>query len=272
MNEKIIKVLFSGISEKIEEEIKIHLNNPECLSEFCDFENTKDLILNFHPEILITTIEYSLPEYKNRIIQLKIVAELSQIPFAVIINRSEKDPYLFLISNGITNLITSPINKNDFLNYLNRYLGFEKTPGSSTEIQCNDAESSLITNLVIQNRMFKDHLKKAKSQENQEIFKSSDHHKEIHSERINEHRAVENKLWEAYENGYFRLFYQPVISIESGKLAGFEALIRIIHPVDGLIPPDVFISIAESSAIIFPARSLDNRGGMPTDPEMEKYV
>ena len=100
--------------------------------------------------------------------------------------------------------------------------------------------------------MFKDHLKKVKSFDNLEFEKSSDHYKEIHSERINEHRAIENKLWEAYENGYFRLFYQPVISIESGKLAGFEALIRIIHPVDGLIPPDVFISIAETSAIIFP--------------------
>ena len=97
MNEKIIKVLFSGISENIEEEIKNHLNDPGCLSEFCDFEDTKDFIINFHPDILLTTIQSSLPDYENRIIQLKTISNASKIPFAIVVNWSEEDPYFFLI-------------------------------------------------------------------------------------------------------------------------------------------------------------------------------
>jgi len=243
MNDKIIKILFSEINGKNEEEIKKHLDDTEYLPEFCDFKDTEDFIINFHPDILITAIDSPLSDYKTRITQLKAISEASKKPFAVIVNRSEKDPYLFLINTGITKIITSPINKNDFQNYIRRYLCIEEPDDSSSDILNNDAKNSLISNLVVQNRMFKGHLKKVKA---------SGKIDEIHTKKINEHRAVEKKLWEAYENGYFRLYYQPVILIESGKLAGFEALIRIIHPVDGLISPDAFISVAESSAIIFP--------------------
>lgn len=48
----------------------------------------------------------------------------------------------------------------------------------------------------------------------------------------------------------FQLHYQPKISITTNKIIGAEALIRWQHPSQGLIGPDVFIPIAESSGHI----------------------
>ncbi|MBL8745429.1 MAG: EAL domain-containing protein [Phycisphaerae bacterium] len=44
--------------------------------------------------------------------------------------------------------------------------------------------------------------------------------------------------------------YQPIVEIESGRVAGFEALLRWNHPVHGEVPPDTFIPIAEDSSLI----------------------
>ena len=46
------------------------------------------------------------------------------------------------------------------------------------------------------------------------------------------------------------LFYQPIMEIKTGRLAGFEALMRWIHPTKGIISPLDFIPVAERSGQI----------------------
>jgi EAL domain-containing protein (putative c-di-GMP-specific phosphodiesterase class I) len=46
------------------------------------------------------------------------------------------------------------------------------------------------------------------------------------------------------------MFYQPIIHLATGTLAGFEALIRWEHPTRGMIPPNEFIPIAEENGMI----------------------
>ncbi len=70
--------------------------------------------------------------------------------------------------------------------------------------------------------------------------------------RITERSNLEHDLRRALEREEFFLVYQPQIAIESGELAGLEALIRWRHPQLGLVPPDKFIGIAESSGLILP--------------------
>jgi hemerythrin-like metal-binding protein len=57
-------------------------------------------------------------------------------------------------------------------------------------------------------------------------------------------------LQHAIEFHNFVLFYQPQIDLRSGKLHGFEALIRLQHPKHGLVFPDQFIALAEQNNLI----------------------
>lgn len=55
---------------------------------------------------------------------------------------------------------------------------------------------------------------------------------------------------EALREGQFEMFYQPICDLSSGRMAGFEALIRWHHPVDGLISPMDFLWVAEQTGQI----------------------
>jgi diguanylate cyclase (GGDEF)-like protein len=68
---------------------------------------------------------------------------------------------------------------------------------------------------------------------------------------------LQEALVEAIEHNTLSINYQPIVFTDTGKVKGFEALARWIHPVKGFIPPDVFIELAESSGLMIPlGRSL----------------
>lgn len=69
-------------------------------------------------------------------------------------------------------------------------------------------------------------------------------------ERIRTRARIETELPEAIERGFIVPYFQPVVDLQTGNLAGFEALARWEHPDNGIIGPDAFISVAEEAGLI----------------------
>ncbi|MGE5658265.1 MAG: EAL domain-containing protein [Actinomycetota bacterium] len=63
---------------------------------------------------------------------------------------------------------------------------------------------------------------------------------------------LETDLRRAVAAEEFLVYYQPIVSLESGQIAGFEALVRWRHPNQGLISPASFIPLAEETGLIVP--------------------
>lgn len=96
---------------------------------------------------------------------------------------------------------------------------------------------------------------KAQSKASYQVFTSS-----MHNE-VTEMMQLEGDLRQAVEMledlacpllNSFALNYQPIISLSTGKLVGFEALVRWRHPERGLVSPVKFIPIAEETGLIIP--------------------
>jgi EAL domain-containing protein (putative c-di-GMP-specific phosphodiesterase class I) len=71
-----------------------------------------------------------------------------------------------------------------------------------------------------------------------------------HQKQFLEEKKMIQDMEIALRDHQFCLYYQPVININTGQIASFEALIRWIHPKKGIIAPGKFIPIAESMPLI----------------------
>lgn len=63
---------------------------------------------------------------------------------------------------------------------------------------------------------------------------------------------IEEGLRRAIQQEEFVLHYQPIVSLQTGRIQGFEALLRWDHPQEGLVYPDKFMPLAEETGLIVP--------------------
>jgi len=68
--------------------------------------------------------------------------------------------------------------------------------------------------------------------------------------KISEYIWLDSNMRSAIDAQQFEMYYQPKVSLLTGKVDSVEALIRWNHPTRGLVPPNEFISYAEESGLI----------------------
>jgi diguanylate cyclase (GGDEF)-like protein len=74
---------------------------------------------------------------------------------------------------------------------------------------------------------------------------------EMDAKAQNRH-ALELDLRNAISRGEFEVYYQPIVNLASGRVAGLEALLRWNHPTRGMVGPADFIPVAEECGLIVP--------------------
>jgi diguanylate cyclase (GGDEF)-like protein len=75
-------------------------------------------------------------------------------------------------------------------------------------------------------------------------------------ERIKTRLDTEQELLHAIKSEQFVMHYQPRVIAATGEMIGMEALVRWQHPVRGMVPPNDFIPLAESTGLILPLGEL----------------
>jgi len=70
--------------------------------------------------------------------------------------------------------------------------------------------------------------------------------------RMQVRRTLELDLRRALLKSEFELFYQPLVSLKTNQVSGFEALLRWNHPTQGIVHPSDFIPVAEETGLIVP--------------------
>jgi diguanylate cyclase (GGDEF)-like protein len=71
--------------------------------------------------------------------------------------------------------------------------------------------------------------------------------REMHARAL---ARLETELRHAAERGEFLVCYQPIVALDDGRVAGFEALVRWRHPVRGVLAPGSFLDVAEETGLV----------------------
>ena len=85
---------------------------------------------------------------------------------------------------------------------------------------------------------------KAQGKARCEVFDQSTHDQAVGRLKL------ETDLRRALERGEFRVYYQPIVSLSTAKIAGFEALVRWERPGVGIVGPEEFVAVAEEMGLI----------------------
>jgi diguanylate cyclase (GGDEF)-like protein/PAS domain S-box-containing protein len=89
------------------------------------------------------------------------------------------------------------------------------------------------------------------------LYEAKDGGRDVHrmfarsmNTRVNERLTIEHSMRAAIRENQFYVEYQPIVDLRTNKLESLEALLRWRHPTRGLVPPAVFIEVAEKSGLI----------------------
>ncbi len=172
---------------------------------------------------------------KNCLRNQDIIARLGGDEFAILIEHLKPDQNASFVAERIQKSLLSPFNLNNHNIFMGLSIGIaqSETAENRADYLLRNAHTAMYRARSLGKGMM-------------EVFEQTMHVNGI------EQLELETSLRLALERQEFVLYYQPVIALNSGKISGFEALIRWQHPEEGIVTPDVFLAVAKETGLIVP--------------------
>ncbi len=166
--------------------------------------------------------------------QVNILARLGGDEFAILITEITEITPAIKVAEKVIKTLSTPFKLHKYDVYVNASIGIALSNSSYTQPQqvLRDADAAMY---------------RAKKQGNRyQVFDLTMYEKAVQTFQI------ETDLRKAISLNELKLNYQPIIDLKTGKLLGFEALVRWYHSSLGLISPFKFIPVAEETGLIVP--------------------
>jgi PAS domain S-box-containing protein/diguanylate cyclase (GGDEF)-like protein len=162
-----------------------------------------------------------------------VLARLDGHKFAVALLHIEKREHAAIVAQKLLAALTAPIQIAAHSLQVGAHIGITVYTEDATDVPTLIRYADVAMNKAAQNI------------EADFLFYS-----EEMNQRAKEHLRLESELRQALINDELLLYYQPKVSLRSGRIVGAEALLRWRHPVRGLVSPGVFIPVAEETGLI----------------------
>ncbi len=163
------------------------------------------------------------------------VARLGGDEFVIMLNGIEHSAVVGMLAEKIVQAVSAPyvIEGHDLYTSPSIGIAIFPTDGDSSDVLMKNADAAMY------------HAKNA-GRNNFQFFDAKMNQAAV--ERL----KIEHSLRQALANEQFCLYFQPILEASSGRVVEVEALVRWLHPEQGMIPPMRFIGVAEESGLIQP--------------------
>ena len=164
-----------------------------------------------------------------------IVARLGGDEFAILMGGEDCADHSLRLAHALVEALALPYTINDHVINSSVSIGVAMAPdhGNNAQMLQNNADIAL-------------YVAKDNGRNRWELFEPG---MDI---AVQQRHAIERDLRQALIRDELRLYFQPLVNVETGLHTGYEALIRWEHPEHGMVMPNDFIPIAESSGLIIP--------------------
>lgn len=198
-----------------------------------DLDNFKDVNDTLGHDVGDQLLQRVAAILKESSRQVDTVVRLGGDEFAIIADDLDRIDGVVVHANRILTALSEP----------QRINGHEVHPGVSIGIT-SYPQDARDPDVLLKNADLALYRAKAEGRGNIQLYRHELHLKVI------ERNAIERDLRTAIAEEQFVLYYQLKVDTETGGIVGAEALIRWRHPERGMIPPDVFIPVAEKNGSI----------------------
>lgn len=202
---------------------------------FVDFDRFKFFMAGLSHDMGDRILREIAGRLKACIRENDTIARLGDDVFAIVLENLHDDEDAAKVAQKVQKSVTRPMEMGPRVSEISCSIGISIYPKDGTDVR------TLLKNAEV--AMFR---AKEKGHGLFQFFTN-----EL-NDRIAVHMAMERCLRQAMENKEFSLHYQPQMDLRTGRMIGFEALLRWQNPDLGTVPPGRFIPLAEETGLIVP--------------------